>query len=103
MFVPARRYVAAAEFSRAGYGDRIRIDADDGLHVGVDVADKATIAYICARVADSNDVVGRCDIAAGKGSQRNIVGAGGVAKERLKTVGRVVAAGSVAKAILLRW
>jgi len=83
------------------------------------VADKAAIVHVHTIAADTNNVIGRGDIHAGKAAQCDVVaaggipveckiadscvaGAGGVAKERLPTVGGVGASGVVKERLITR-
>ena len=60
-----------------------------------DAADIATVAHVRTIGADTDNVIGRGDVVAGKRSQRRVEEAGGVAAERNNTIGRVVVAGGV--------
>ena len=88
VFIPAGRDVPAAKSSGAGYGNRIRIRPNNGPHVGVDASDKATVIDVGARRADTDDVVGCGNAAAGSMAQGDVA-ATSAAKERPKAVGRV--------------
>jgi hypothetical protein len=59
-------------------------------------ADKAAVAHVCTSGADSNNVIGGGNAAAGFKPQGRVVVAGGVGNERTKTDGRVGAPGGVA-------
>jgi hypothetical protein len=87
VFIPAGRDVPAAKCSGAGYGNRMRIRPNNGPHVGVDASDKATVIDVGARRADTDDVVGCGNAAAGSMTQGDV--ATSAAKERPKAVGRV--------------
>jgi hypothetical protein len=72
VFIPARRYVTSAKSAATGYCDRIRIGSNNGLHVGVDVADEATKVHVRTSCADTNNVIGRADPTAGFTAQSDI-------------------------------
>jgi hypothetical protein len=67
VFIPARRYVSAAESAAAVYGNQVRIRPNLWLHVRLDLADVATVAHVFATDvrANANNTVGRRDRAAG--------------------------------------
>src|SRR5882724_3885935 len=89
---PARR-THRAELAGGVYEDW------DGVCVcscnSTNAADKAAVAHVRAIRADSNDVIGRGNVAAGLKPQGRVVAAGGVIRERRTTGGRIGAAGGV--------
>ena len=97
-FIPARRDVTPAKSSAHGYGNRVRIRPNNGLHVGVDVADKAMVTHVRAFHvrADTDDVTCCGNVAAGSLAQGYVVVAAGVEIERNAPKGRVFVAGGVA-------
>ena len=70
---------------------------NNGLHIGVDVSDKATVIHVraCDVEANTNDIIGREYTGAGIPSHGDIVAARGVGAERTNTVGCVAAADRV--------
>ena len=94
MLIPARRYVTAAKSAAAGYGDRIRIGPNNGLHVGVDVADKAAIVHVRAERADTDNVIGCRNSSTGIEAQGSVIVPGAV-RERIVADSHVAAADGV--------
>jgi hypothetical protein len=88
MFIPARRYVPATKSAAASDGNVIGVCINNGLHVAIDVADKAAVVHVRARRADTDDVVGCGNAAAGSMNQGDVA-ATSAAKERPKADGRV--------------
>ncbi len=92
VFIPARRYVGAAESAAAVYGNVIGVGSHNRLHVRVDLADVASVAHVRSIDTDTNNVISRGDADAGCKTHGNIAAAGGVVFEREHTVGRVAGA-----------
>jgi hypothetical protein len=89
------KILGPAESAAAGYSYKVGISPNSGLHVGVDVADKAAIADVQTTGADSDSVTGRGKVAAGYKAYGDVAVAAGIAKERSLTDGRVEVAGGV--------
>jgi hypothetical protein len=96
VFIPARRYVTSAKSSGAGYRDGVRVGPNNRLHIGVDVADKATVVHVQPRGSYTDNVTSRGDLDAGKSAQGGVVAAGAAAIERVSTDGCVAVAFGIA-------
>ena len=94
VFVPARGYVTAAKSAAAGYGDRIRIGPNNGLRIGVDVADKAAVAHVRAERPDRDNVIG-CGNASTRIETQGAVTVTGAVRERIIADSHVAATGGV--------
>ena len=96
MFIPARRYVSAAESAAAVYGNQVRIRPNLWLHVRIDLADIATVAHVLAIDvrANADNAVGRRD-ATGLPAHSRVEDAAGVVKEAATTDGGIEVAGGV--------
>src|SRR6266508_3526998 len=87
--------VATPKSSGAGYGNRIRIGPNNGLHIGVEIADKATVVHVRACGLDTNNVTGCCHNT-GTSAQCDVAVAAGIAKERTITDSCIAGASLVA-------
>ena len=115
MLIAARGDIATAKSAAAVYSNVIGVGPNNGLHVGVDVADKATVVQVPTGDVgtDADNISSRGDVGAGTLAQGRVRAAravvqqrtitnchvqcpGGVVQQRLKAVGRVAAAGGVA-------
>ncbi len=82
VFIPARRYVSAAESAAAVYGNQVRIRPNLWLHVRIDLADIATVAHVLAIDvrANADNAVGPGDAATGLPAHSRVEDAAGVVK-----------------------
>src|SRR4029077_4737704 len=83
VFIPARRDVPPSKSAVAVYGNVIGVVPDNGLHVGVDVADKAAVGGVRTRHVrtDTDNVTGRADVGAGVRAQGDVAVAAGEVNE----------------------
>jgi hypothetical protein len=73
----------------------IHIDGLRPARLLPNVADIAAVAQVRTGCANTNNVIGHCNVGAGKPSQRNVEATGSIANERTVTDGRVEVTGGV--------
>jgi hypothetical protein len=97
VFIPARRYVSAAESAAAVYGNQVRIRPHLWLDVRIDLADIATVADVLATDvrANADYAVGRRDATPGLPAHSRVEDAADVVKQGAATGGSIEVAGGV--------
>jgi len=93
----SRRDVCAAEPAGAVYRDRVWVDANLRLNVGINLADIAAVAHVLTANADGDNIVGRTHASTGPSAQGSVEGATDVSRECKNADCRIVIAASIGK------